>query len=310
MDRQNPDLKPTAKSAFFSLFTAGVVGWLAGLLITLGIGWIKMHPDSAYTAAIWAINHGWAGFLCGLVTLVAYGILKRLPIGPAAFAYVLPVALLALLSGVCLLIYPDALLREELLTYLPMVFVFYVFGLLWIKLRKEETDSAPISRTLVPAVIGGLVILGFVAVPVFASNAFRYRDALNLTVSKSSLRDGAIYVEGNVEIRKAGNYRFSAPRYVWPTPENPTMTEPELELGEMNWGGTGVPQAGALGTFPLQIVWRKGTAVKSLSELALFDDLVSIEVRNPDEGDQVITSISAPLQNEEEISNSGAGKEQ
>jgi hypothetical protein len=309
MDRQNPDLKPSAKSAFFSLFSAGVTGWFVGLIITLGIGWIKFHPDSAYSAAIWAISHGWAGFLFGLVTLVAYGIIKRLPLGPAAFAFVLPVAMLALLSGVCLLIYPDSFLREELFTYLPMVFVFYVFGLLWIKFRKEEAESIPMSRTLVPAVVGGLMILGFVAVPVFASNAFRYRDAFNLTVSKTSLRDGAIYVEGKIEIRKAGNYRFSAPRYIWPTPDNPDMTEPELELGEINWGGSGFPQTGALGIFPLQIVWRKGTPLKSLSELALLDDLVSIDVRNPDEGDQVVTSISAPLRNDSELPVGGTGED-
>ena len=153
--------------------------------------------------------------------------------GRAAIAYLLPVAVLAVIGGICLLIYPDNLLREELLTYLPVVLLFYGLGVLWMKLRKEEASETPaVARAVIPAVVGGLVILGSVAVPVFASDAFRYRDTFEFSMADSALQDGAIQVDGAIEIRKPGNFKFSAPRYVW----NETPDGSSIGATASNWG--------------------------------------------------------------------------
>lgn len=297
-DRQNPDSKPTPHHAFFKLFSAGVLGWLVGAVVLFGLSWLIARPESISSAMIWTISHCWVAFLFGLLVLVAVGLKSGLSVGRAAIAYLLPVVVLALVAGICLLIYPDNLLREELLTYLPVVLLFYGLGLLWMRFGKEETSETPSSaRAVIPAVVGGLVILGAVAGPVFASDAFRYRDTFEFSLSKASLQDGAIKVEGTIEIRKPGNFKFSAPRYVWnETPEN-AGSEPRIELGKMSWGAAGEPKSGSSGVFPVQISWGKG-ASSLASEYAPYEDYVVIEVRNPDVGDKVIYSMSAPMQSE------------
>lgn len=244
---------------------------------------------------IWTIFHGWISFLFGLATLAGYGLVKRLPVARAAFAYILPVAMLALIGGLCLLVYPDNVLREELLTYLPVVLLFYGLGLLWVMLRKEATETPALARAVIPAVVGGLVILGFVAVPVFASDAFRYRDAFTFTISSTTVKDGKLFVEGSIEIRKQGNYRFAAPRYCWAAFSDDVAAEPEVEQGQISWGASGVPQSTALGVFPLKIAWSKGVLSSAGALVDSYEDFISIEVHDPDQGEKVIYVMSAPM---------------
>lgn len=264
------------------------------MLVLLGVGWNMVDSESASSAIVWTISKGWAGFLFGLFVLVVYGLVKRLPVATAAFAYALPGAILALISGVCLLVYPDSLLREELLTYLPVVFVFYVLGLVWIRMRGEARDSPVMARAVIPALLGGMVILGLVAVPVFASDAFRYRDAFVLTLKESTAKDGVLSVEGTIEVRKPGNYSYSAPRYAWANISE-SESDPDIEFGEFQWGEAGAPQPGVLGVFPVRISWKKGIAVSQNLEQTFYDDYISIEVRNADEGEHVVHSMTSPL---------------
>jgi hypothetical protein len=298
MDRQNPDLKPTSQRAFFKLFAAGVLGWLIGAVVLFGLAWPMARPESLSSAMIWMISHCWVAFLFGLLVLVGVGLKSGLPVGRAAFAYLLPVAVLAVIGGICLLIYPDNLLREELFTYLPVVLLFYGLGLLWMKFGKEEASETPsTARAVIPAVVGGLVILGSVAVPVFGSDSFRYRDTFEFAMANSALQSGAIQVDGTIEIRKPGNFKFSAPRYVWNETPDGSGAEPRIELGKITWGAAGEPKSGSTGVFPLKIAWSKG-ATSLTSEYAAYEDYIVIEVRNPDEGDKVIYSLNAPMQSE------------
>lgn len=287
----------SAKSSFAKLFAVGVIGWLLGGLVLFGLSWIIARPEGFSSAAIWTISHGWIGFLIGLVLLVGYGIVKGGPVGVAAFSFVLPAALLSVLCGICLLIYPDNLLREELLTYLPVVLLFYVLGLLWLWMRKDSAAVPAMARAVIPAVVGGFVILGFVAVPVFASDAFRYRDAFQLVVSKTAVKDGTIHVDATIEIRKPGNYRFSAPRYVWEEITESTASEPQVEMGQFTWGSAGEPKLSAVGVYPLEIVWKRGVPRQpGVTDLPPYEDMVCIEVRSPELGEKVIYSMCAPMQ--------------
>lgn len=293
-DVQNNGFPANTDDPFVRLFRVGVMGWLVGMLILLGVGWKVVDSENASSAIVWAISKGWAGFLFGLLVLVGYGLVKRLPVATAAFAYALPGAVLALVSGVCLLVYPDSLLREELFTYLPVVFVFYVLGLVWIRMRGETRDSPVMARAVIPALLGGLVILGLVAVPVFASDAFRYRDAFVLTLNESTAKDGVLAIECTIEVRKPGNYSYSAPRYAW-SDISETEADSDVEFGEFQWGEAGAPQPGVLGVFPVRISWKKGVLMSQDLENMFYDDYISIEVRNADEGEHVVHSMTSPL---------------
>jgi hypothetical protein len=292
-DDSGSDLKPTTESAFVKLFTAGVLGWLVGTVVLFGLSWVLSHPVSVPAAIVWTISHSWAGFLLGVLVLVAYGLIARLSVGRAVWAYILPVGLLAGIAGLCLLVYPDHALREDLLTYLPMVLMFYGMALLWLWLRRGGADASFFARAVIPAILGGLVILGFVTVPVFASDAFRYRNAFQLTISKTAVRDGKFMAEGTMEIRDPGRYEFIAPRYVW----SGDVEEFEMESGAITWGVAGAPKSDAPGVYPMQIVWSRTLRQTASPESGFYDDAIRIEVHNVDEGGKVIYSLDAPIKN-------------
>ena len=96
---------------------------------------------------------------------------------------------------------------------------------------------------MVPSLLGGLIILGFVAVPAFASDSFRYRAAFQLNTKDTKVHDGVLVFEGELEIMKAGSYEFSAPRYIWAddVSQGPGA---DVEFGEMQWGPSGAPKEG------------------------------------------------------------------
>lgn len=274
-------------SAFLKVFAAGVLGWLVGTLILFGVSWWISHPVSVPAAIVWTVSHGWAGFLFGGVVLVAYGLITGRSVGRAALAYFLPVGLLAGVAWLCLLVYPNHSLREDLLIYLPMVFIFYGMALLWMGMRKG-TDS--FARAVIPSIVGGAVILGFVTVPVFASDAFRYRNTFHFTISKTEMRDGKLVADGTLEIREPGRYEFTAPRYVWAVDND----NAEMESGVISWGPAGAPTAEAPGVFPMQIVWSKAVQLGEDNGYDLYDS-INLEVHDPDEGNKVIYFLSAPI---------------
>jgi hypothetical protein len=213
-------------------------------------------------------------------------------------AYVLPVALLAGLAGICLAIYPDAGLRGDFLTYLPVVLVFYCFGCLWMALGGERAGGGAFLRAVIPSLAGGLIILGFVAVPAFASDSFRYRAAFQLNSKETRIESNTMIFEGTLEIMKPGNYAFSAPRYTWA--ENfDNGEETNLELGEIQWGKSGAPRDGALGVFPMRILWRKGVLPEALSQLPPYEDYIVLEVRRPDQDNKLVYTLSAKMNPEQ-----------
>lgn len=274
-------------SSFLKLFTAGVIGWLLGTVLLFAISWWIAKPVSVPAALVWTISHGWASFLFGVLVLVGYGLASGFSPGRAAWAYILPVALLAGIASLCLLVYPDYSMREDLLTYLPMVLMFYGMALLWMWMRKGSADA--FARAVLPATLGGLVILAFVTVPVFASDAFRYRNTFEFTISKTEMRDGKFVAEGIIEIREPGRYEFVAPRYIWA----PNSDGSEVEAGAIVWGSAGAPKADAPGAFPLQITWSR--ALQATEGYDLYDDTINVEVHDPDQGNKTIYFLSAPL---------------
>lgn len=280
---------------FRGLFTTGVTGWLVGMAVLFGASWVFSNPESVPVALLWAVSHWWIAFLFGLLLMVLRGLMAGRAMGRALAAYVLPVAVLLGLALLCLAVYPDSVLRGDLFTYLPVVLVFYVFGCLWMMRAGESGDSPAFLRAVVPSLMGGLIILGFAAVPAFASDGFRYRNAFELGVERTSVKDGVITSEGILRIRKPGSYEFSAPRYVWEAAVADSTSEPEIEMGEIQWGTGGVPKAGETGDYPFKVIWRRGVTITGVEQLPPYEDSVLFEVRRPDEGGRIIHCVSAPM---------------
>ena len=275
---------------FRKVYVTGVVGWVFGMAALFGASWMFSKPETVPIAMLWMISHCWIAFLIGLVLMVIRGLASKTPLAKPVMAYVLPVVVLAAIAGICLLIYPDAGLRGDLLTYLPVVLVFYCFGCLWMAFG--GLDGGAFLRAVMPSIIGGLIILGFVAVPAFASDSFRYRAAFQLNAKETKVQGGTLVFDGSLEIMKPGSYEFSAPRHTW-AGDTEEGGGADVELGEIQWGDSGAPKEGALGKFPLRIVWKKGLPQGDSSQLLPYDEGVMLEVRRPDQGGRVVYSINA-----------------
>ena len=146
---EKSDSSPVGKTHFAKLFAVGVLGWLVGMAVLFGLAWPMSGVTTVPSALIWAASHGWAGFLFGFLCLLGFGKIARLPLARAAAAYLLPGLLLGIVAGICLLIYPDRALREDLLTYLSLVFLFYVFGSLWTVMRNEDGEAPAMLRAVI-----------------------------------------------------------------------------------------------------------------------------------------------------------------
>ncbi|HSP42906.1 MAG TPA: hypothetical protein VLO11_08550 [Luteolibacter sp.] len=276
---------------FFKLFATGVVGWLLGMAALFGAAWIFEKPETLPIALLWMVSHSWIAFLLGLVLMVVRGATSRAALARPALAYVLPVAVLVAVALACLAVYPDVSLRGDFMTYLPVVLVFYGFGCLWLAVLGKRADGGAFLRAVIPSLVGGLIILGFVAVPAFASDAFRYRSAFKLTTDEKKIQDGTLVFSGTLEITKPGNYAFVAPRYVWAFEEEDSEADTAIEYGAIEWGEPGAPENGALGTFPLRIVWSKGVVDTGVAPLPPYEESVLLEVRDQNEGDRLIYTI-------------------
>jgi hypothetical protein len=276
-------------------FGAGVIGWILGLLVLLGLSWPLTSPDTVSTAVMWAIGYWWAAYAFGLVVLIVTAVIKKIPLQPSLLGYIVPVAVMAVLAMACLWIYPNSGFREELLSYMPVAVVFYVLSLLWVMLRKQGESKGDVLRTVVPPLFGGIMILALVAIPVFTSNAFIYRKAFTFDVLEVKHPEKSMIAKCVLHIHKPGDYEFRAPSFYYFD-----MMEPEETTGDnapsstITWGQAGKPAAGATGTFPLEIHWSNIPAYAKEDLQALMSDALPIllEARSAAQPEQILYTVS------------------
>ncbi len=274
--------------SFRKLFSTGVVSWISGCIALFAASWVVTKPESGAEALMWAISYSWIAFIFGFVVLVLRGVLTKESLGSSVLAYLLPAGVTTVLAMICLAIYPDEGLRRDLLEYLPVVVCFYLFGFLWMSVRKA--DGAFV-RAVLPPVLAGLMIIAFVAVPVFTSNAFLYRNAFEFTVLKSTNSNGTTVTEGVLEIRKSGHYQFSAPHF---SLDNYGMASAP-EAGKITWGAAGEPKQGMIGRFPIIIQWRETSPSSKMQPMPDLMNTAVLEVRNAGAPETIIYSLSAQL---------------
>ncbi len=283
---------------FTKLLATGLVGWVIGSLVLVATGWWWVHSETMAVAAMWAISHWWMAFAFGAVLLLADSLISHIKSGTALMAYLLPVALLAVIAGTCIAIYPEPGFRSDLFGYMSLALVFYVLGFLWMLIGPGSGPNTAFLRVVLPAMIGGLVILGLVAVPVFSSNLFIYRNAFGLSVSKATIGNGAMVADGVLEIRKPGNYAFAAPRFLYGGDMEINDMDSAMEYGKITWGADGPPKEGSSGNYPFQIRWEKNipkTQPPPASD-EMEREMISLEIRNATKPDpELIFDISAPL---------------
>lgn len=297
-----PDEVVAPNPAFSKLFGTGLLGCVVGSLALFGAAWPLAPAESVSTATMWAISHWWIAFAFGAVLLIVRGLISRLSIATALMAYLLPAASLMAVVGICLAIYPDRGFRSDLFGFMPLVLIFYILGFLWMTFAPKESQKTTFLRAVLPAVIGGAIILGLVAVPVFRSDNFVYRNAFGLVVTKNTISNGAMTADAVLEIRKPGNYDFTAPRFSPFNGEETLDMDASIELGKITWGAGGTPKEGTSGTYPLQIRWEKNIPVVKPQEPnpMFYEDMVYLEVRDPsDASKELIFNISAALPTEQ-----------
>jgi hypothetical protein len=286
------------KTPFAKIFGLGVGGWILGTLAVFAVAFVSVYPESIPSAFIWTMSYWWIGFVLGLLLMVGYGKARNLSVRKPLLAYILPVVVLAVIALLCLAVYPDAAFKVEFGTYLPLVMMFHLLGLLWVSLFQGSDEGSAFTRAALPSLVGGSIILGFVAAPVFTSDAFRYRDAFKFTITKATLVNGEIHTEGTVEIQKPGNFEFAAPRYSFAEYLSTEEGETGLDVGTITWGAVGEPTEGKTGVFPMRIVWRKGVLPPSFTTLPDYENEVFLDVRDLDEGGREVYFLSAALKTE------------
>lgn len=285
---QNPPVAEVPDRHLPRLFIAGIVGWLLGMVAVFLVTWLVERPADLALALLATLGRWWIGFLVGAVALVVAALVSKVPPARGLGAYLLPMALLGAGAAICVAIYPDRALRDDLMTFLPVALFFYVVALLWMRMSRARERRTQFVQAVLPPLAGGLAVLVGVAAPVFASNAFRYRDSFGLQVKETRVEDGTLVCDGVVSIRKPEAFTFRAPRYLWRADEN------ETENGEITWGATGKPD-GATGDFPFTVKWTKGVPEGGLKDIGMYEDVLWLEVRRADGNDEVVYTLSEPL---------------
>lgn len=285
--RMSSDETPNAERALPRLFKAGLVGWGLGTLIVFGLSWVVAKPGTLPLAMLWTLNHWWIAFLVGVVALVAVGVRGKLPLGRGLVAFVLPMLLLVAVAALCLAVYPNRGLREDLMTFLPVVLFFYAVAYLWMSMKRVRESGQQFVQAVFPPLVGGIAVLAGVAVPVFASNEFRYRDTFSLRVIDTRVENGLLVCDGTLAIHQPDAFNFRAPRYVWADEDAVT------EDGKIVWGKGGEP-SGSAGEYPFQVSWTKGVPSGGVKEIGLYEDMLCFEVRLKGD-DKVVYSLCQPL---------------
>ncbi len=276
---------------------AGIATWLTSCVLLVAAAWPLTKAESVSSALMWSFGYWWVAYGAGLIALLAVSARARLAPVRAMAAYLVPMAIVAALIGICLLIYPDDQLQEELFGYLPIALVFYVFGYIWTLVRRDPSIGSTTARAMLPPVLGGVLIVAFVAVPVFTGNAFVYRNAFVLKVDRIDRPAGELIADGVLEIRKPGSYSFSAPWFLI----QDAMMGPDMENfpqdGIITWGAPGAPPPGSTGSFPLRIRWEN---VKVRPEMVApgnydYPRAVVIQVHDTKLRGNILCSVSGPM---------------
>jgi len=256
-------------------FGAGIAGWILGLLILFGLAWPLTSPDTASNAVMWAIRYWWAAFALGLVTLLVTAVVRKIPPHKSLLAYILPVVVMALLALACMLIYPDSGFREDLLNYMPVAVVFYIMSWLWVRYRKESDSD--MLRAVTPPLFGGIIILTLVAIPVFSSNAFIYRNAFTFDVLDVELPEQSMIAKCVLEIHKPGDYEFRSPPFFYFDMFDPESMEQDAKpMCSVVWGDAGKPGPGATGRYPLEIRWTNIPGIELMAAADMMNDSIPI----------------------------------
>jgi hypothetical protein len=272
------------------LLSAGVVAWIIGITVLYFLAWLLVPVEGVPSALMWALSYWWVAYTCGLIVLLATAAFWKVAPWRALGAYLGPVALITIVAGLCLLVYPSVSFREELMGYLPVSVVFYALGLAWAYLRREAAHV--LTRAILIPAFGGLLILGFVAVPTFTGNAFLYRDAFSLQVLSIERTGSSIGAECILEIRKPGSYVFAAPALYF----FEIMMDQSDEVdppGKIVWGSRGEPQEGDSGKFPLTIRYEMVPEGDFWPGMEFGSSSIVIEVRDANERDRTLRTIAA-----------------
>jgi hypothetical protein len=290
----NPNLNSVPGAAFARIFGAGAITWLAGMVLLFGVATWVVKAEPTAIALLWAISHSWIAYFFGLLVMVVVGLVtSRSALAKSIVAYVLPAGVLAGLAAACVAVYPDASLRSDLVTFLPVILVFYLAGWVWLLLKKNPAEGQTSLRAVIPSLLGGLVVFGMIAVPAFASDDFRYHKAFQVKTRSVSIQDGALIFEGTLVVTKPGNYRFVAPRYLYGMEGS---YDQEAELGDIQWGEAGSPEKGGEGSFPLRITWKRGILPGHTPDMFSYEGAVTLDVHNRDEDDKRVYSMVVGMQ--------------
>jgi hypothetical protein len=149
---------------------------------------------------------------------------------------------------------------------------------------------------VVPPLFGGIMILALVAVPVFTSNAFIYRNAFDLDVTEVKHPDKSMVAKCVLEIRKPGDYEFRAPSFFYFEMMGPEGEDAaNAPSSTINWGGTGKPASGATGKFPLEIHWSNIPDFAKEDLIAMMSDALPIllEARSAAKPEEILYTVSA-----------------
>lgn len=291
----NPTTPGGSAIAFRKLLGAGLLIWLIAALALIGVGRWATGQNSLISLVDWAVGHAWIAFLVGLVGILALS--KRFPgaLGRTLVAYVVPVAVMTILGGICYAVFPDIGFLTEMLGFLILVWLFGVFGWLWLRSTSEAREQEGVLRALLPPLIGGIAVLVGVAVPTFQGNAFRYRDAFNLTLSKTVFADGKLKTDAVIEIRKPGDYIFRVVRYSYMDMLEDPDSQADHSTGRIEWQGTGAPAAATTGSYPLTVSWDKAPAPAPPSDNEYLEDYISLEVHTTADPETMVHSVSVPM---------------
>lgn len=291
----HPTSSAGLNTAFHKLLGAGLGVWLLAQVALIAAGRWAGGQSTWLGALDWAVGHCWIAFLAGLVALFAFSLRFPDARGRALVAYVLPMGVFAILGGIFYAVYPDRWFLSEMLGFLPLVWLFGVFGWVWLRLKPEAHANEALTRTLLPPLIGGIAVLLGVAVPTFRGNPFLYRNAFRLSLEKAAFADGKLAADAVLEIHKPGDYRFRAVRYSYMDMMAVQDPEVDTQTGRIEWTGASTPTADATGAFPLTIHWDKSPPPTPTTDEGMAEDSIVIEIRTSAKPDTVVHSLSVPL---------------